>query len=77
MELWSEIRRRVLVDGVSKREICREYKVGWRTVDKILEHAEPPGCSKKPRPPTSSAWQLSHEFSLIGRWICSAVANFA
>jgi len=23
MELWSEIRRRVLVEGVSKREICR------------------------------------------------------
>ena len=43
MELWSEIRRRVLVEGVSKREICRDYKMGWRTVDKILEHAEPPG----------------------------------
>ncbi len=43
MELWSEIRRKVLVEGVSKREICRDYKMGWRTVDKIVEHAEPPG----------------------------------
>lgn len=43
MELWSEVRRRVLVEGVSKREICRDYKMGWRTVEKILEHAEPPG----------------------------------
>jgi transposase len=43
MELWSEIRRKVLVEGVSKREICRDYKMGWRTVDKILEHVEPPG----------------------------------
>jgi transposase len=43
MQLWSEIRRKVLVEGVSKREICRDYKMGWRTVDKILEHAEPPG----------------------------------
>ena len=37
MELWSEIRRRVLVEGVSKREICRDYKMGWRTLEKILE----------------------------------------
>ena len=43
MELWSEIRRKVLVEGVSKREICRDYQMGWRTVAKIVEHAEPPG----------------------------------
>ena len=43
MQLWSEIRRKVLVEGVSKREICRDYKMGWQTVDKILEYAEPPG----------------------------------
>jgi transposase len=43
MELWSEIRRKVLVEGVSKREICRDYEMGWRTVAKILEHADPPG----------------------------------
>ncbi len=43
MELWTEIRRKVLVEGVSKREICRDYKVGWRTLEKILEHPEPPG----------------------------------
>jgi transposase len=50
MELWSEIRRRVLVEGVSRREICRDYKMGWRTVDKILEHVEPPGYrSRVPR----------------------------
>jgi hypothetical protein len=24
MELWSEIRRQVLVEGVSKRQVCRE-----------------------------------------------------
>jgi transposase len=50
MQLWSEIRRKVLVEGVSKREICRDYKMGWRTVDKILEHPEPPGYrSRVPR----------------------------
>ena len=50
MELWSEIRRRVLVEGVSKREICREYQLGWRTLEKMLEHPEPPGYrSRVPR----------------------------
>jgi len=49
MELWSEIRRKVLVEGVSKREICRDYMMGWRTVDKILEHAEPPGYRSRVR----------------------------
>jgi len=24
MELWNEIRRQVLVEGVSKRQVCRE-----------------------------------------------------
>ena len=43
MEQWSEIRRKVLVEGVSKRAICRDYGVGWRTLNKMLEHAEPPG----------------------------------
>jgi len=43
MQLWSEIRRKVLVEGVSKREICRDYKMGWQTLDKILGHPEPPG----------------------------------
>ena len=36
MEQWSEIRRKVLVEGVSKRQICREYGVGWRTLEKML-----------------------------------------
>ena len=49
MELWSEIRRKVLVEGVSKREICRDYKLGWRTLDKIVEHVEPPGYRSRVR----------------------------
>jgi transposase len=53
MEQWSEIRRRVLVEGVSRRQIYREYGVGWRTLEKMLEHAEPPGYRQRvarPRP---------------------------
>ena len=43
MEQWSEIRRRVLVDGVSRRQILRETGMHWLTLKKVLEHSEPPG----------------------------------
>ena len=50
MDDWSEIRRRVLVDGVSQREILRETKMHWKTLSKILSHSEPPGYrQQKPR----------------------------
>jgi transposase len=48
---WAEIRRRVLVDGVSKRPILRETGIHWRTLEKILRHSQPPGFhTKAPRP---------------------------
>lgn len=43
MEQWSEIRRRVLVDGVSRRQILRETGMHWLTLKKVLEHSQPPG----------------------------------
>jgi transposase len=42
MEQWSEIRRRVLVEGVSKRQILRETGMHWKTLEKILRHSQPP-----------------------------------
>src|SRR4051812_2770465 len=51
MENWAEIRRRVLVDGLSKRAACREYDLHWDTLAKVLSHAEPPGYRRSaPRP---------------------------
>ncbi len=51
MENWAEIRRRVLVDGLSKRAACREYDIHWDTLTKILGHPEPPGYHRAaPRP---------------------------
>ena len=51
MNDWTEIRRRALVEGVSKRQILRETKMHWRTLKKILKHSEPPGYrQQKPRP---------------------------
>ena len=54
MELWSEIRRRVLTNEMSKREACRVYEIHWATLKKILAHEEPPGYrrSRIPRRPT-------------------------
>ena len=48
---WAEIRRRVLVDGVSKRQILRETGMHWKTLEKILRHSQPPGFQlREPRP---------------------------
>jgi transposase len=54
MEQWNAIRRRVLVDGLSQREACKQYDLHWRTLKKILTHEEPPGYRrvKSPRRPT-------------------------
>ena len=53
MDEWLTIRRRVLVMGVSKRQIMRETGMHWRTLEKILAHASPPGYrrSKEPAKP--------------------------
>jgi transposase len=50
MENWAEIRRRVLVDGLSRRAACRAYGIHWKTLRKILTHPEPPGYRRtRPR----------------------------
>jgi transposase len=53
MEQWSEIRRRVLVEGVPKRQILRETGMHWTTLEKILAHSAPPGYrlqATRPKP---------------------------
>ena len=43
MELWTEVRRQVLANQLSKRAACQKYGLGWHTLVKILAHDEPPG----------------------------------
>ena len=51
MELWSEIRRRVLAGAISMRQACAEYHLNFRTVRKIIRHPEPPPFrAPQPRP---------------------------
>ena len=47
MEQWESIRRRVLVEHVSKRQILRETGMHWQTLEKILGHSTPPGYRAK------------------------------
>jgi len=53
MELWSEIRRRVLTGELSLRQACSEYGLNFRTVRKIVHHSEPPPFHA---PPHAFAW---------------------
>ena len=42
MDMWTEIRRKVLVEGASKRSILRDYGIGHQVLAKILVNPEPP-----------------------------------
>lgn len=53
MEWWEDIRRRVLVEGVHKRQILRETGIHWQTLEKILNNSVPPGyqlSKERPKP---------------------------
>lgn len=58
MEQWLEIRRRVLCEGVSKRQILRETGMHWQTLEKILRHSCPPGYrrTRPVRKPKIGPW---------------------
>ena len=47
MDEWLDIRRRVLKQGVSKRQILRETGLHWKTLNKILSESAPPGYRRK------------------------------
>ncbi len=43
MQQWTDVRRAVLVEGISKRQACRRFGIHWQTLQRILEHPGPPG----------------------------------
>jgi hypothetical protein len=51
MREWNEIRQKVLVDKVSIRQICRDYRISPDTVAGILENSDPSVYEKKEQPP--------------------------
>ena len=58
MELWTEVRSRVLTGELGKRAACQEYKLHWQTLEKILNHTDGVWCKK-------SADAISRHFT---RW---------
>lgn len=58
MEQRTEIRRAVLVDGLSKRKACRQFGIHFKTLQKILTHPSPPGYQRVSRldRPTIGPW---------------------
>jgi transposase len=51
MQIWAEIRRRVLSGELSLRQAARAYRLNFRTVHKIVHHQEPPTFHRgRPRP---------------------------
>jgi len=50
MEQWARVRRKVLVDGESKRSVMSAEGLHWETLQKMLGHSQPPGYRReKPR----------------------------
>jgi transposase len=47
MERWSEVRCLVLTGKLSKRRACEKYELHWDTLQKMLQHEEPPGYRKQ------------------------------
>ena len=51
MQWWTDIRRKVLVEGVSKRQVKAEYSIHTKTLERVLANPQPPGYRmKQPRP---------------------------
>jgi hypothetical protein len=60
-QLRTELRRRVLTGELSRRQAALQYKLNYRTVEKICQHVVPPGYRragprKRPRM-APLAWQ--------------------
>ena len=53
MDQWRKVRYAVLREGKSKREARRETGMHWKTLEKVLQHPEPPGyrlAKERPKP---------------------------
>jgi transposase len=47
VELYARVRRAVLVEGRSEREVAREFGLARETVRKMLRYTVPPGYRRK------------------------------
>ena len=54
MELYVKIRRAVMVEGKSEREVARYFGVHRQTVKKMCQYAIPPGYRRRSAPASQS-----------------------
>ena len=66
MDLWVQVRRYVLVEGHSKRSACKAFGLNWRTMQKMLDHAEPPGY-RRDKP--ASAKKIDKVLPVLHQWL--------
>jgi hypothetical protein len=61
MEWWTQLRVRQAHEPVSKRALCREEGVSYKTLQKALSHSEPLGyrLGWNPMIPATSTLSLS------------------
>ena len=50
MEQWARVRRKVLIEGRSKRSVMKEEGLHWETLQKMLAHSRPPGYRRVNKP---------------------------
>ena len=43
IDQWARVRRKVLIDGRSKRSVMKDEGLHWETLKKMLAHSQPPG----------------------------------
>src|SRR4051794_36805913 len=63
LDQWAAIRRGVLEEGMTKRQMCRTTGLHWTTLQRILAHETPPAFKRhdpapapagRPSPPTGA-----------------------
>ena len=48
VELYAQVRRSVVVEGLSEREAAKRFGLARETVRKMLPYATPPGYQRRP-----------------------------
>jgi len=66
MNLWTKVRRHVLIEHRSKRSACATFGIHWKTLEKMLEHPAPPGYR---RPKVPRAKKIDKVLPVLHAWL--------
>ena len=66
MSKWTRVRVRMEQEEISKRELCRQEEIAYKTLQKILTYPSPPGYPKRPdRPRPKIGPHLDRIFQIL------------